>query len=195
MKKILPILIIVLVAAITWVMFFWQPQVEHSVLAPGDTALGGDFTLDSKNGPVALHDLQGKVVLIYFGYTWCPDICPTNLAMMAGALSKLSDQEKQRVQGIFVSVDPDRDTVDRLETYTEYFHDTILGLTGNKDTIKDITNRYGVAYRIIKQNSAADYVVDHSSETYVVAPDGKLVEKLPHAALPDEILTAVRKYL
>ena len=195
MKKLLSLVIFLLIIAIIWVFFFWQPPKDHISLTSREAMEGGDFTLQSISGPVSLKDLRGKVVLVYFVYTWCPDICPTNLAMMAGALSQLEANEKDRVQGIFISVDPDRDSVDRLATYTNFFHETILGLTGTTETIKDIADRYGVAYRIVKQDSAADYVVDHSSETYLIDPRGKLVEKLPHAALPDQILTSIRKYL
>ncbi|MCW9014540.1 MAG: SCO family protein [Gammaproteobacteria bacterium] len=194
MKKTLAIFITLLVASLIWVVFFWQPEKEHVTLDSSGNMTGGDFTLQSIAGPVSLSEFHGKVVLIYFGYTWCPDICPTNLAMMAGALSQLSEHEKNRVQGIFVSVDPERDSVERLATYTDFFHPTIIGLTGTENIINDITTRYGAAYQIIKQDSATDYVVDHSSETYLVDPDGKLAEKLPHAALPDQILMSVRKY-
>lgn len=177
-----------------WVLFAWQPTGQHDELAPGNTMQGGDFTLQSHQGPVALNDLRGKVVLIYFGYTWCPDICPTNLSMMAGALSQLNDTEANKVQGIFISVDPERDSTERLDTYTRYFHESILGLTGSADEIKAIADRYGVAYQIVKQASETNYVVDHSSETYVVSPNGKLVEKLPHAALPEQFLAAIKRH-
>lgn len=196
MKKFLPFIILVLIAALIWVVFIWQPEKDHATLMPDNaaTATGGDFTLQSANGPVSLKDFRGKVVLLYFGYTWCPDICPTNLSMMSGALSQLNETERTRVQGIFISVDPQRDTLERLDSYTKYFHEAILGITGSAEAIRELANRYGVAYQKVVQESATSYVIDHSSETYVVDPSGKLVERLPHAATPEEILTAVRKY-
>ena len=194
MKQALAIIIVTLSAILLWVLFAWQPAEQHNELAPGSNMQGGDFTLQSHHGPVALSDLRGKVVLIYFGYTWCPDICPTNLSMMAGALNQLSESEATKVQGIFISVDPERDTVERLHTYTRFFHESLLGLTGNAEDIRAIADRYGVAYQIVKQASATDYVVDHSSETYVVSPNGQLVEKLPHAALPEQILNAIKRH-
>ena len=193
-KKLLPLLIVILIAALLWVLFIWQPVKDHANLMPDSTAAGGDFKLQSLHGPVSLKDFSGKVVLIYFGYTWCPDICPTNLSMMSGALSQLDETEAGKVQGIFISVDPKRDTLERLNSYTHYFHESILGITGTPEEIRAVANRYGAAYQKVAQESAANYVVDHSSETYVVDPSGKLVERLPHGAKPEEILSAVRKY-
>ncbi len=202
MKKIFLIIIPLLILGLIWMVFFWSPKKTPSNFN-GHTAIEANkavtkntqFQLKSSSGEVSLNDFSGKVVLIYFGYTWCPDICPTNLSMMSGALSQLSPKESTQVQGIFISVDPDRDSVERLKEYTKFFHSNIIGLTGSKQQIDDLAQRYGVAFRLVKQDSATDYVVDHSSETYVIGKDGTLVEKLPHAALPEQILTAIRKNL
>jgi protein SCO1/2 len=195
MKALPTIIILVLVATLVWVVFFWQPQSEPGILFSPGEAKGGDFTLQSPRGPLSLEDLRGKVVLIYFGYTWCPDICPTNLTLMSAALSRLSLDEVEKVQGIFISVDPKRDTLERLATYTQYFNDNLIGATGSEGEIEEIARRYGAAYRIVKQDSATDYVVDHTSETYVVDPQGKLAEILPHGSLPGRILEVVREQL
>ena len=195
MKKVLSVVILILVAVLVWVSFFWQPESEHTVLFSSVEPTGGDFTLNSPKGQVSLKDYRGKVVLIYFGYTWCPDICPTNLTLMSAAISRLEADEVDRVQGIFISVDPARDTMERLNTYTHYFHESLIGMSGSEDTIAEIAKRYGAAYRLMKQDSATDYVVDHTSETYVIDTQGKLVEILPHGALPGQILEAVRAHL
>ncbi len=205
MKKLLPIFILILLVACVYVLFIWQPDSpSHEQMASAQQPAGGEFTLQSINGPVSLKDFRGKVVLIYFGYTMCPDICPTNLSLMSNAMmqmgnskqeNSLQESELDKVQGIFISVDPQRDTMERLSEYTHYFHESIVGVSGSPEIIREIANRYGAAYQKVIQDSATNYVVDHSSETYVVDPQGKLVERLPHAALPDEILAAVRKYL
>ena len=161
---------------------------------------GGDFSMQAQSGPVSLKDFRGKVVLIYFGYTMCPDICPTNLAMMSNAFMQLEETPEGKqilanVQGIFISVDPQRDTLKRLAEYVGYFHPSLIGLTSTPEAIKEVADRYGAAYqKVIQDDSATNYVVDHSSETYVVDPQGKLVERLPHAAPPEQILAAIRKY-
>ncbi len=197
MKKLFPVVIILLLLAIGYVLFVWQPGGDSAMTGQNSHALpvGGDFTLQSAQGPVSLKDFRGKVVLIYFGYSMCPDICPTNLSMMAGALGQLSKEELQRVQGLFISVDPERDSVQRLEEYTQYFHPAIMGITGKPEVIAELAKRYGAAYKKVVLDSATNYVVDHSSETYVIDPQGKLVERLPHGALPKQILAAIRKYL
>ena len=197
MKRILPPLIVILAIALIWVLFFWQPkQPEHGVLfAPPEQAQGGDFTLDSIKGKVSLSDYRGKVVLLYFGYTWCPDICPTSLSLMAAALARLEPEELQQVQPIFVSVDPPRDTVERLETYSKYFHDAIIGVTGTAEEVAQVAKQYGAAYRKVDQDSATEYVVDHTSETSVIDRKGRLVETLPHGTMPSDIVKAIRNQL
>ncbi len=190
MKKILPIVIVVLLAACIYMLFFWQPgsqSASHLKMDPFSTSKslpeGGEFTLQSLNGPVSLKDFRAKVVLVYFGYTMCPDICPTNLSLMSNAFSQLDEKELEKVQGIFISVDPQRDTMQRLAEYTNYFHGSIIGLSDTAEIIRALANRYGAAYqKVVQEDSATNYVVDHSSETYVVDPQGKLLARLPHAA-------------
>ena len=194
MKKFLLLLILVLLAACVYVLFFWQPDTDNPMNVSSQ-AEGGKFTLQSLSGPVSLKDYRGKVTLLYFGYTMCPDVCPTNLSMMSNALMQLDEKELSQVQPIFISVDPQRDTMERLAEYTHYFHPSILGVSSTPEIIKEVADRYGVAYQVVVQDdSATNYVVDHSSETYVVDPQGKLVERLSHAAPPAEILAAIKKY-
>ncbi|MFK5984070.1 MAG: SCO family protein [Pseudomonadota bacterium] len=196
MKKIFLVVIPLLMLALLWVIFFWPVEKEYQVLDSQPQKRSSEFNLISSKGEVSLNDFKGKVVLIYFGYTWCPDVCPTNLSMMSGALSQLEADEVDQVQGLFISIDPERDNVKRLEEYTQFFHPKIQGLTGSKQQIDELAKRYGVSFRRVKQQeSATDYVVDHSSMTYVIGKDGKLVGNLPHAALPEQILLMVREHL
>ena len=194
-KKLLIVVIPLLLLALVWMLFFWTPNKTHNISDSQDLLRGGDFSLNSFQGKRSLNDFRGNIVLIYFGYTWCPDVCPTNLSMMSAAFLQLEQQELAQVQGIFISVDPARDTVERLAEYTEFFHPKIMGLTGTVNEVNQLAKRYGVSYRLVKQESATDYVVDHSSETYVVGQTGKLLDVLPHAAPPDQILLSIRKHL
>jgi len=184
---------------VTGLALFWQPELaERPVPAvlPSVVASGGDFTLTSADGPVALKDFRGRVVLIYFGYTYCPDICPTSLAATAEGLKLLKPEELARVAVIFVSVDPERDTPARLKDYVAFFHPAIVGVTGSPPVLADIAGRYGVIYSRQNVNTAGGgYVVDHSSETYVVAPDGRLIGRLPHATAPAKVAAEIRHYL
>lgn len=154
-----------------------------------------EFVLRSAAGPVNLDRYRGKVVLIYFGYTFCPDVCPTNLAIMSAAFGLLTEAELQEVQGIFISVDPERDSLERLTQYTGFFHPRIVGLTGDPATLAEIAKRYGAVYQRSTAQSAGGYLVDHSSYVYVVNPEGDLDYALPHAAPPEVIARVVRDYV
>ena len=185
-----------LAALVLGLAFFWQPELPERPLPKAALAEGGDFTLQSADGPVSLKDFRGKVVLVYFGYTYCPDICPTSLAATAEGLKLLNPEEQARVAMIFVSVDPKRDTVARLKEYAEFFHPAIVGATGTAEVIAELAGRYGVFYAEQKVETAGDgYVVDHSADTYIVDPAGRLVGKIAHATPPDQVVEAIRKFL
>jgi protein SCO1 len=180
-----------------------RPSGEHAAhCGPRETAnssvpaTGGDFTLDSATGPVSLVELRDQVVLIYFGYTWCPDICPTNLAMIASALKALAPDELSRVRVLFVSVDPGRDDVQRLAKYAGYFHPNILGLTGTPEQLAEAAKHYGAYYRRVDQpDSAMGYMMDHTASTYVVDRQGRLVHTFDHATPSSQILAVIRDLL
>ena len=192
-------IIAVLSFALVWVLFFWNPVTDqpakHESLDLRATPVGGDFTVEILNKDLSLQDLRGKVVVLYFGYTQCPDICPTSLALLTQALSQMSENELSGMQSIFVSVDPGRDNTARLDEYTKYFHENIIGATAEQDEIDKITKLYGASYRIVESDSAMGYIVDHSSYTYVIDKKGKLRHTLAHGSAPDKILEAVRELL
>ncbi|MDH3715824.1 MAG: SCO family protein, partial [Gammaproteobacteria bacterium] len=120
-------------------------------------SLGGDFTLQSNNGPVSLADLRGHVVAIYFGYTFCPDACPTSLTYLSMAMKRLTADQRQQVQAIFVSVDPQRDTPQGLAEYVAHFDPRMLGLTGTADEIADVARLYGIFYQLHKAGEDDEY--------------------------------------
>lgn len=186
----LPVLLLLLVV-LAAVLGHLETQ-RHA--APG-LPPGGDFTLVSADGLVSLKKLRGNVVLLYFGYASCPDVCPTSLALTAQGLARLTPAELGRVRVLFVSVDPERDTPDKLKQYAAHFHANVIGVTGEPAALAEIAARYGAAYRKQAVDSAQGYVVDHSSFTAVVAPDGRLVARLAHGAQPEEIAQAVRRWL
>ncbi len=190
MKKYLPYLLIPALAGLVAVLWQWHPG---DPLRLAGKPRGGDFTLQSARGPVSLHDLRGRVALIYFGYTSCPDICPTNLAQIGAALKRLTPQERRNVAVLFVSVDPERDTPQKLARYTAFFDPAMIGLTGTPAQVAEVAHRYGASYRKVKSDSALGYLVDHSAFTYVVDGRGRLCETLPHAAPIDQILGAIRR--
>lgn len=167
---------------------------SKSVLSAAPT--GGDFTAISSKGKVSLSDFKGKWVYLYFGYTFCPDICPTNLGNMSGAYHQLTPEEKKQVQFIFFSVDPKRDTPARMQEYSNYFDMNLLGVTASKATIDEVTKRYGAVYAIHKEKGDSNnYSVDHSAFTYVISPTGKLLEQIPHGTDAQGFLNDIRKHL
>lgn len=196
MKKILVGIIVALSLLLIWAITAWQPSATqsgiHSPLGLAEAPRGGDFTLHSPGGPLALHDLKGKVVLLYFGYTSCPDICPTSLGFTSQALASLSKVEQEKVQMLFVTVDPERDTLDKLKNYTVYFHPSIVGLSGTPEEIAKVAKLYGASYSKQNTASAGGYVVDHSAYTYVIAPDGSLLKTLDHGTPPAQVVEAIR---
>jgi protein SCO1 len=156
---------------------------------------GGDFVLQSAAGPVDTQALRGKVLLIYFGYTNCPDICPASMGAGAQALTALAADERARTRMIMVSVDPERDTPQKLKEYAAYFHPDMLGVTGSPAEIERVAKSFGAGYQ--RQAAAADgsYAVDHTSNTYLIGPDGKLEAILPLGTPTAEIAAAIRKRL
>lgn len=192
-----------LAGLLVWLAFFWEPAPggnaasaqSSALLQPAGRPLGGDFTLDSPGGKLSLKDYRGKAVLLYFGYTFCPDVCPTSLATMAQALSALSAEESAKVQGIFISVDPERDTMEILKVYAPFFHPSITGATGTPAEVAQVARLYGASYMKQKSVDERPYTVDHSSFTYLIGPDGKLAAALPHGTPAADVLAATRKAL
>ncbi|WP_457665204.1 SCO family protein [Thiolapillus sp.] len=158
--------------------------------------MGGDFTLQSATGEISLKDFRGKIVLIYFGYTSCPDVCPTSLGALSAALKKLDKQEMAQIQPLFISVDPERDDVKKLQEYSHYFHPKMIGATGSLEYLQALAKRYGAYFRKAPvENSSLGYAIDHSSTIYVVGRDGKLVDMIQHGGSAKRILEHIRKAL
>ena len=157
---------------------------------------GGEFTLFGSDGAVSLSDFRGKVVAVYFGYSQCPDVCPTNLALLSSSLKKMTEQELAQFQGIFISVDPGRDDPQTLAEYTQYFHPKIIGLSGAPVDLDPVVEKYGAYYeKTSYSNSAMIYGIAHTSEIYVINREGSLVSILPHATAPKEIRRQLRAAL
>lgn len=155
--------------------------------------LGGQFTLQSADGKVSLADFKGKVVILYFGYTSCPDICPSSLAIMSSALKTLNKDESKQVQPILISLDPERDTPEKLKEYAAYFMPNMIGLTGTKEEIKQLAKNYRVNFRKTDVDSNLNYVVDHSSIYFIIGKNGELFSHLLHNVTAKEITKKVRQ--
>ena len=164
--------------------------------AESTAATGGDFTLDSLQGPVSLGDLRGKVVLLFFGYTSCPDICPISLSRIGTCLSALDAEQVERVRGLFVTLDPGRDTAERMHRYAQFFHPGIIGLTGAKEAIDEVTARYGVTWeRRDAPGSALGYSISHPDTVFLLDGDGDLAGEIPYDAGREALRTKVLELL
>lgn len=188
-------LALLLAGLLVWLLFFWNPDPAPRQTPPLQASAAADFKLDSLQGPLRLDDFRGKVVVLYFGYTFCPDICPTSLALLAQALSSLEDKQLNQVQGIFISVDPARDTPERLAEYARFFHPSLLGATASPDSIAQLAKAYEVGYVLQAPDGEGNYAVDHTSVTYLVDTEGRLAARLPHETPPAEIAAAIRRLL
>lgn len=133
------------------------------------------FTLTGENGePVTAERFDGHVTVLFFGYSFCPDVCPATLARLSAVIDRLPDSAAKNVRVLFVSVDPDRDTPERLRTYTEHFGERFFGATGSQDQLKDLNRRYRVTYGYgEKKGSGEGYLVSHASAIFVFDEAGE----------------------
>jgi protein SCO1/2 len=158
--------------------------------APADAAVGGPFRLTAGDGRVVTdQDFRGKYLLIYFGYTICPDVCPTTLQSVATALDTLGPRA-DRLQPLLITVDPARDTPAVLAQYTAAFSPRLLGLSGTAEQIAAVEKEYRV-YAAIHRTGAGDYTVDHSSVLFLMGPDGRFIARLRADASGPEIASVL----
>ncbi len=147
-----------------------------------------DFTLTASTGePMALSDLRGQFVLLYFGYTFCPDVCPTtlnDLKQMAGALG---EQKMEKIQVVLVSVDPQRDTPERLALYTASFHPGFLGMTGDLEDVQRVASQFGIFFEAQPGTPDTGYLVDHTSAITVIDPEGYVRMIFPYGTSGEDM--------
>ena len=161
--------------------------------AQGLLRIGGPFALIDQNGtPRTDADFRGRYMLVFFGYTHCPDVCPTALQTIADALDALGP-EADKIVPIFITVDPERDDAKALKAYVANFHPRLVGLTGSLDAIKKVTKAYRV-YRA-KAGDGDDYLMDHSAFTYLMGPDGRYVAHFRDGITPEDMARTLRKAL
>lgn len=181
----------VLIAILAAVGTAPPPRVSGS-----EPTVGGPFELVGAGGKtVRDSDFHGRHLMVFFGYTHCPDICPTALVTIADAFERLTPEESEKVRAIFVSVDPARDTPDVLAEFTSAFHDNISGLTGSREQIDEMVKAYKAVYRIGKSDDPEFYPVDHSSIIYLMDRDGKFIKHFSHRTEVDKMVAALKDEL
>jgi len=153
----------------------------------GSVSIGGPFQLTDHTGKAVTEaDYQGKYMLIYFGYTFCPDVCPTSLGIVSDALDMLDPAELDKIVPIFISVDPDRDTPEALADFVPHFHEKMVGMTGTHEQVKAAARAYKAYFAKVNEDDPdGNYLMDHSSITYLMGPDGKYAAHFSHGTPPD----------
>lgn len=169
---------------------------QKSEQGQGRAAIGGSFSLTDHTGqPVTQDILKGKISLVYFGYSFCPDICPTDLQLIGQALDQMTDEERADAQALFITIDPERDTAQQLAGYVPLFHPQIRGLTGTPEQIDAAAKAYRAYYKKVSAEEAgtSDYLMDHSAFIYLMDRNGTFVRVFGHGVEPAEMIEWFRK--
>lgn len=189
----------VVVAAGGWSL--WPNAKEPSAAALMDAVMwnkgpiGAPFALTDQDGrPRSDVDFRGKLLLVYFGYTYCTDICPTDLQAISSAIDKLGPAG-DAVQPLFITVDPEHDTPATIKLYVALFHPRLIGLTGGASEIKKVALAYKVYYAKAEREKKSDRLIDHSGLTFLVGRDGKYLGFFPPGTPADRMIDGIRPYL
>jgi len=180
---------IVILAGVAW--YVLAPQMREGAAV----AVGGPFNLVDQHGAsITEADFRGHFTLIYFGYTYCPDVCPTELQSMSQAIDALGPAG-EKVTPVFITIDPERDTVELLAGYAEHFHPRLLALTGSPEQVAAAAKAYRVYFKKVEQEGSTDYLMDHSSIVYLMGPDGGFLTHFSFGTGPDQMAEKIREYL
>ena len=184
--------------------WFWtqvspqQAARSGTVTATGTASIGGPFELVDQNGQTRTDgDFRGRFMLIYFGFTFCPDICPASLFNMTQALDYVADSNPDaaaKIVPVFITVDPERDTVSAMGSYAEHFHPEMVALTGSQEQVAAAAKAYRVFYAKVEDGDASEYLMDHSSFIYLMGTDGEYLAHFAHNSLPDDIAAALARF-
>ena len=192
-----------LVAALAITVITWYQLTQLAVVPNKNSStnfqplveVGGPFVLvDHSGSEVTDLDYRGEFLVIYFGYTDCPDICPTALQNISIALDELGGKAKF-VRPLFITVDPKRDTVETLAQYVIHFHPKLIGLTGTKAQIEQVSRLYRVFYAKVNDPQATEYLMDHSSFIYLMGRDGEFLTMFPPQTNPSSLAETISAYI
>lgn len=164
-------------------------------ISTGKALIGGPFTLTEHTGRrVTEADFKGGLSLVYFGYTFCPDVCPAELQVISAALDELGEKA-EKVTPVFITIDPQRDTVAQLKEYVGHFHKSLVGLTGSLEEVRAAAKAYRIYYARSKDDSSTDYLMDHSSIVYLMGRDGEYLTHFAYGTGVEKMAAGIAKYL
>lgn len=178
---------------VTALLLSWKPWQAVNE----EELIGGPIELPATTGTFSLSDLgDDQIAVVFFGFTWCPDVCPMALSVIRQARQALPEDQRQRVVPVLISVDPERDSVERLKEYLAFFGDEFIGATGSKAQLEEVGKRYNVKWRRQEsQDSALGYTMDHSASLYLVDAEGQVMQRVLHSPTPGPLQAALDKVL
>ncbi|WP_346796817.1 SCO family protein [Halomonas sp. Bachu 37] len=184
------VLVLTVLSAIVW----YQYQAAGS---SRDAIAGGPVELPSTQGEFSLSQLEeDQIAILSFGYTHCPDVCPMTQGVKRQALQQLDARQRRRVVPVMVSVDPQRDTLERLKQYMGFFGDEFIAVTGTSTQLEELAERYGVIWRRVENpDSAMEYTIDHSSSLYLVDREGNILQRVLYSPTPHALTSALQEVL
>ena len=189
LRRFLPVILFAVVAIVVAVVVV-MPRLNTA-----SAGIGGPFALQDKSGKtITDKDFRGKLMLVYFGYTYCPDVCPTTLGVMGQALDKLTPDERKQVAALFITVDPERDTQKVVGDYAANFAPDLVGLTGAPEAVQSVEREYHV-YAKKHEEKDGSYSMDHSSIIYVMGKDGGYRSILSGEVTIAQLVDGIRKQL
>lgn len=186
---------VIVVVGVILAVLVGQPSTESRT---NSAPIGGSFELTDHHAKrVTDKDFLGQFMLVYFGYTYCPDVCPTGLQTISDALDLLEAGQVQKITPVMITVDPARDTPEQLRQYVENFHEKLVGLTGSDTEIAAVAKIFRAEYAKFETGEPGDdsYVMDHTPIFYLIGPDGRYVTRYPYAIESEELARRLRKVL
>lgn len=195
---------IILSAGLLTLMVACNPAPDGSVATDSEPPLagakiGGTFTLTNQDGGrTSDQQFKGKYRIMYFGYSYCPDVCPVDLANIMLGLKQAEKENPaliEKIQPIFISVDPGRDTPAVLKQYVSAFHPRLIGLTGSPEEIAAVAKKYLIIYDIRKDEGSSEYLVDHSRQAYLFGPDGEPLALLSFDGTPQQVADEITRWV
>ena len=197
--RVFALLLLTLLAACNPATDSGSTMVDSGEAPLAGAKIGGSFTLTNQDGgQTSDTDFEGKYRIIYFGYSYCPDVCPVDLQKLMQGL-KLAEKNDpalaDKIQPIFISIDPERDRPEQLKQYVSAFHPRLIGLTGTNEEIAEVAKKYLIIYGKQDNAESTEYLVDHSRQAYLFGPKGEPVALLPYDGTPQEIAGEIKRWM
>lgn len=170
---------------------------QYAFAPNNDGPVGGPVEMPSTQGDFSLTQLDDdQVAILSFGYTYCPDVCPMTQSVKRQALAELSDEQRERVVPVMITVDPERDTIERMQEYMGFFGEAFVGAVGSQEQLEDVASRYGVIWRKVEApDSAMAYTIDHSASLFLVNREGDILQRVLYSPTPHGLVSALESEL